>query len=99
LTGSRFGPEEAMRIGLADHVCGGAGAVEDMLFATLAQINRCGPEANASTKLLLLRAANEPRNGFVGYAANVFAEALRGEGQEGIAAFVAKRDPRWVERL
>ena len=63
----------------------------------LDRIRRCGPRANGLTKRLLQSLAPAPET-FIEAAADAFTAALRGpEGQEGVAAFVEKRKPRWYE--
>jgi isohexenylglutaconyl-CoA hydratase len=98
LTGVRFDGREAVRIGLVDVVCDDRGGLEATLAKLLADINRCAPKANAATKRLLLASVATPRDRLLDDAADAFAQALRGaEGREGVAAFLEKRRPSWVD--
>lgn len=97
LMGARFGAEKAWNIGLISYV-EDADALEDLLAATLNQVGRCEPGANAVTKKLLTEAAMngiDPK--LLDDGAQEFARCLRGKGREGAAAFAAKRLPDWVE--
>jgi len=98
LTGLRFDGREALRIGLVDVVCDDQAALEATSARLLADINRCAPSANAATKRLLLASVTTPRERLLDEAADAFARALRGsEGREGVAAFLEKRRPAWVD--
>jgi len=97
LMGARFGADKAWNIGLISYV-EDADAIDDLLAATLNQIGRCEPGANAVTKKLLTEAATsgvDPK--LLDDGAQDFARCLRGKGKEGAAAFAAKRQPDWVE--
>jgi isohexenylglutaconyl-CoA hydratase len=99
LTGLRFDGREAARIGLVHHVCEDKAAFEATLAKVLADINRCGPAANAATKRLLLASRVTPLDRLLDAAADAFAAALRGaEGKEGVTAFLEKRPAAWVDR-
>jgi methylglutaconyl-CoA hydratase len=92
-TGVRFGSERAFRIGLVHEVCEPDRldhAVADAILAYL----ECGPSAIAETKRLLrdatahLHLPDLPQR---------LAAARSGpEAQEGLAAFLEKRKPRWA---
>ena len=96
LTGERFGPEEALRIGLLHEVVA-AGHIEARLAEILDETLKSSPAAVALTKRSMLAA-----NGLVlderamqmlsheGWTIRATAEA-----QEGLAAFRAKRSPEW----
>lgn len=97
LLGLRLDAAEAARIGLVHEVARGTAALEAAGEAALAQVRQCAPGANATTKALLLAAAREPAEAMIERAAAAFAEAVVGpEGQEGTAAFVERRPPRWA---
>ncbi len=98
LTGMRFDGREAGRIGLVHHVCEDTAAFEATLAKVLTDIGRCAPGANAATKRLLLASRTTPLPELLDQAADAFAQCLRGpEGQEGVAAFLDKRKPSWVD--
>ena len=89
---------EAQSIGLADYYC----ETEEALAATLADlrksIGRCAPGANAETKRLIQNCRDGATPAYVEEAARSFAACLRGpEGREGVASFIEKRKPYWVE--
>jgi len=97
LTGTRFDGREAERIGLVDQACADTAALDAALAATLADISRCAPGANAAIKKLLLASRTTPRDELLDQSADAFAACLRGpEGQEGVTAFLGKRKPRWA---
>jgi methylglutaconyl-CoA hydratase len=87
LTGERFGAETALRIGLLDEVAGDPeGRADDVIEALLAG----GPEAvRAAKRLVRERPAGED-------TARIAAERrTSAEGQEGLRAFLEKRNPSW----
>jgi isohexenylglutaconyl-CoA hydratase len=99
LTGLRFDGREAGRIGLVHHVCDTKEAFEATLAKALADINRCGPGANAATKRLLIASRTTPLDPLLDEAADAFAAALRSdEGREGVTAFLEKRPAAWVDK-
>lgn len=95
LTGERFGAERAREIGLVHEVVAGAdldGAVEENVEALLAG----GPEALAATKNLLRGIDGAPPDTVAEETARLIARLRTGgEGQEGLGAFLEKREPRW----
>lgn len=94
LTGERFGAEEALRVGLVHKL------VEDLEAATEALIHSLlqgSPEAQASSKRLVAEIwdLSEPEQ--LPAAARYIAEArASADGREGLAAFLEKRQPRWL---
>ncbi|MEE2689976.1 MAG: enoyl-CoA hydratase-related protein [Pseudomonadota bacterium] len=97
MMGARFGAEKAWNIGLVSYL-EDADGLDDVLSATLNQIGRCEPGANAVTKQLLTAAAAsgvDPK--LLDDGARAFARCLRGKGKEGAEAFAEKRQPDWVE--
>lgn len=98
LTGARFAAEEAQRLGILHEVCADEAALETSLKRTLAEIRRCGPQANASTKRLLGSVEQTDVKSALDLAAQVFAEAQLGpEAKEGTQAFLEKRLPAWAQ--
>lgn len=97
LTGARFQGEEALALGLVHEVADGE-QLETRLDELLQQIKRCAPEANRTTKQLLLDVGNKPMNQVLDDAALAFSEAVGGEeGIEGTMAFMQKRKPNWAQ--
>ncbi|MBC3269167.1 enoyl-CoA hydratase/isomerase family protein [Pseudomonas sp. SWRI81] len=97
LTAARFDGAEALRLGLVHFVEQDAQALAERLDEVLQQVLRCAPEANATTKALLLASAGQPSSELLDEAAQRFSAAVTGaEGVEGTMAFVQKRKPRWA---
>jgi methylglutaconyl-CoA hydratase len=87
LTGERFGADTALRIGLIDEVADDLDpAVETVLDALLAG----GPEAVREAKRLV-----RERPGGDETAQIAAARRTSAEGQEGLRAFLEKREPSW----
>jgi methylglutaconyl-CoA hydratase len=98
LSGERMAAEKAFRLGLVNAVV----PLEE-LDATVAEFTRrlisSGPEALAVCKDLLDNVYGMPLEEAKGYTAKVIAEVrVSDEGQEGMAAFLEKRKPRWLEK-
>jgi methylglutaconyl-CoA hydratase len=95
LTGERFGAQRAREIGLVHSVTPEAdldAAVEEKLEGLL----QGGPAAQATVKGLLQRLETTEPMEQPGLTARVISELRTGEeGQEGLAAFLEKREPRW----
>ncbi len=95
VTGERFGAERAREIGLVHNV-----APKDELDAAVDEKVRAllkgGPVAQATIKALLRRLETTEPMETPGLSSRVISELRTGEeGQEGLAAFLEKRDPRW----
>lgn len=91
LTGERFGPEVALRIGLVSEVSEDAGTAAERVVK---DILAGGPEAVREAKRLV-------RERPAGLATGEIAAARRTseEGQDGLRAFLEHRHPRWLEGL
>jgi len=95
LTGERFGPAEAERLGLI------TAAADDPAAATeelLAPLRKCSPQGLAESKALTTAAI---RDGFDARAEDLLAQSARlfssEEAHEGMTAFLQKRPPRWAQ--
>jgi isohexenylglutaconyl-CoA hydratase len=100
LTGTRLDGKAAREIGLADFLCEGKDELDATLTRILNEVSRCAPGANAITKQLFRRCTASVPADYLDEAAQVFCASLRGpEGREGVAAFLEKRPPRWVEKI
>ena len=87
LTGERFGVSEALRIGLVQGVAEDAGeAVEEIVESLLAG----GPEAVREAKRLV-----RERPAGIETARIAAARRTSAEGQEGLRAFLGRRQPSW----
>ena len=95
--GARFDGAEAVRLGLAHFADADSEAIEMRLAATLKQILRCAPRANADTKRIMLAVGKKPLSEVLDEAAARFSLALSGEeAAEGTRAFIEKRLPAWA---
>jgi isohexenylglutaconyl-CoA hydratase len=99
LTGERVSGETALRLRLVDELAADSDALDELLAQWLTRICSCAPNANRALKPLLQRCVDEPADVLLDAAALVFAQCMRDEGVEGIAAFRAKRAPAWGRRF
>ncbi|TPG35718.1 enoyl-CoA hydratase family protein [Mycolicibacterium hodleri] len=94
VTGEKFGPAEAERIGL---ITVAADAVDATVATLAAEIAKGSPQGLASSKALTTAAL---RAGFDAHAEARTAQSARlfvsEEAREGMMAFLEKRPPRWV---
>ena len=98
LTGKRFGPEEAVRIGLVSR-CVPAEELDAAVEKTVNHLLACGPEAQVAIKELINRVPDLPRTEQAEYTSGIIARLRAGaEGQEGMDAFLEKRKASWVTR-
>ncbi|MCP4323605.1 MAG: enoyl-CoA hydratase/isomerase family protein [Alteromonadales bacterium] len=96
LLGERINGKQAQLLGITHFVTDSNEAMKETLAKVLKQVNRCGPEAIASTKLLLLKVGNVELDPLLDQAADMFSTSLNSaEGQEGTQAFLQKRKPNW----
>ncbi len=95
LTGARFTARRAQEIGLVHEVVA-VGALDAAVDARLAHLLEGGPEAHAATKALIADVAERS----VAEAMPITAQAIAArrasaEGQEGLHAFLDKRQAKW----
>ncbi|MEU6382046.1 enoyl-CoA hydratase family protein [Streptomyces bauhiniae] len=94
LTGERFGPAEAVRLGLLTLT---GDDVDDALAPVLDGLRRSSPEALAATKELLtarvLETFDRDADRFTALSARLFSAP---EAREGMTAFLERRDAAWV---
>jgi methylglutaconyl-CoA hydratase len=97
LTGERFGAERARSIGLVHEIMPDEAALDQRVEQLVGEVRGAGPTAARGAKSLIreLRSlpAEEARAHTVRHIAQQRASA---EGQEGLAAFLEKRPPRWA---
>ena len=96
VTGGRLDARTAHAIRLVHELHPDA-ALDAALARVLGDILQCAPQAVASTKALIAKARLHTPASMVHAAAERFAQAALGpEGQEGTAAFLARRPAAWV---
>jgi methylglutaconyl-CoA hydratase len=97
-TAERFDADEALRLGLI-HVVTEPAALDPRVAALLTALREAGPQAQSTSKRLIasLRGRNPVNDQVLEETAVSIATVRSGsEAQEGIAAFFAKRKPRWT---
>lgn len=101
LTGERIDAEEAYRIGLLDYLAASNETLPQLTKDVLARIIAGAPVASAATKRLLAATralAGQPIERFTHYldqASVIFAQQMRTEAVEGVAAAQANRPACW----
>ncbi|MFJ3718986.1 enoyl-CoA hydratase family protein [Streptomyces sp. NPDC090057] len=94
LTGERFGPAEAVRLGLLTAT---ADDVDEALAPVLDGLRRSSPQALAETKRLLtarvLETFDRDAAALTALSARLFSSP---EAREGMTAFLERRDAAWV---
>jgi methylglutaconyl-CoA hydratase len=99
LSGRTFSADEALRWGLVHHLCPGE-RLEEATGAVLEQLSSNGPLAMGSVKALLeqLAVESDPEQVRELTASLIAQHRISQEGQEGMKAFLDKRDPSWHEK-
>lgn len=96
MTGERFSADEAARMGLIDRVVD-ENEIDDVIESICRGFEECGPQAVAAAKRIANRVADGPPETHRRYTAELIAQLRASdEGQEGMAAFLEKRKPRWA---
>ncbi|WP_376095168.1 enoyl-CoA hydratase/isomerase family protein [Roseomonas sp. CCTCC AB2023176] len=97
LQGNVMDAAEAARIGLVHETLADAAALDARVAQTVADVLQGAPGALAETKAMLAALGAAVPEGYAEAGAQAFARcAASGEADEGIAAFKAKRPPRWA---
>ncbi len=103
LTAARIGADEALRVGLVQHVAM-ADALDMAVNLVVSDLLACGPAAQAEIKQLYARLAPGPQ-GLKDWAevreltAQTIARVrTTPEAREGFAAFLGKRKPNWTSK-
>ncbi len=106
LSGERVSGTLAQSLGLVDTLAADSDALDALQAQWLSRILACGPQANRSLKALLSHdaSAGDPAGrhalgAWLDAAAQRFAQCMRSEGAEGIAAFRERRRPAWAVTL
>ena len=95
MTGERFDAERAHEIGLVHKVVSREG-LDAAVEQKVGELLQGGPVAQATIKALLRRLETTEPMEAPGLTARVISELRTGEeGQEGLAAFLEKREPGW----
>jgi methylglutaconyl-CoA hydratase len=90
VTGERFDAETALRIGLIHEIAEDLDAAVDRL---LGELRSAGPEAARHAKKLVLE-----RPDGLATERRIAQRRTSEEGQEGLRAFIEKRDPSWASK-
>jgi len=90
VTGERFDAETALRIGLVHEV---AEELDEAVDRLLDELRSAGPEAARHAKKLVLE-----RPDGLATERRIAQRRTSDEGQEGLQAFIEKRDPSWASK-
>jgi len=97
LTGERVSAQRAYEIGLVNRVVP-ADKLDETVNSIVSSLLSSGPKALASCKELLRSAARMTLEEAKEYTARMIANLrVSQEGQEGMAAFLEKRKPKWLD--
>ena len=98
LTAERFGAADALRIGLVHEVVS-VSQIDARIDDFIATLRAAGPAAQLECKALIRGVAHRPIDADVisGTAGHIAAVRASTEGKEGVAAFLAKRRPGWID--
>ena len=105
LSGERVSGTLAQSLGLVDALAADSEALDTLQAQWISRILACGPQANRSLKALLSRdvaadaSLDEGLGAWLDDAAQRFAQCMRSEGAEGIAALRERRAPTWAATL
>jgi methylglutaconyl-CoA hydratase len=95
VTGERFDAQHALRIGLV-HAVVPAAELDARIAAVLREALQAAPGAVEATKALFREVAQTPYDRTLELTAEaIAAQRISPEGQEGLRAFLDKRDPSW----
>lgn len=96
LTGRRFNGKEAQQYGIV-HVSCPSDELQHCIEVELDEVRQAAPGAIAAVKELLFEIADKPTSETVAYRAELLNTLRLGEeAQEGLSAFVEKRQAKWV---
>ena len=100
LTGKRINGQEAAQSGLVNQSFETVQAMDEYVENVVDQLKGNGPNALIQCKTLIahIGSSADDFEQLIPYTARMIAEArLSAEGQEGMAAFLEKRKPKWIE--
>ncbi len=96
MTAERFSAHEAHRIGLVSTVITTVDMMDHIIAEWVEALCQNGPEAVSLCKPLIAGVAGQPIETAIPFTVNMIAERrVSDEGQEGMTAFLEKRDPAW----
>lgn len=96
LTGERFGAQEALRLGLVQHVVASA-QLDAKVEERVQELLMGAPAAQRRIKTLLELWADSPWEEYRSALPRTLAEIRSGEeAKDGLAAFFEKRKPKWI---
>ena len=100
LTAERFTAAEALRIGLLHEIVPAA-ELDERVNAVLGALMTASPAAQLESKALIRGVAHRPIDAdlIAGTARHIAAVRASPEGKEGVAAFLGKRRPSWLDRF
>ena len=94
--GRRFDSGRALRIGLVHEVIEGEPALDAAIETALADVLAAGPTAARAAKAVIREVRGLPHESTRWHTARrIAAQRAGAEGQEGLRAFLEKRDPAW----
>lgn len=97
MTGKRFKGKEAHKWNLVNHIYK-SGEDENPLNEILKQFESCAPGAVMETKKLITTILGKNIDEGIEFTSDLIAKLRASEeGQEGMAAFLEKRKPKWVK--
>jgi methylglutaconyl-CoA hydratase len=97
LTGSRFGTVRAREIGLVHDVVPEAD-LDEAVIRRVREVLASGPRAVTAAKALIRQVAGADPGDVIGLTTNaIAAQRVSAEGQEGMRAFLEKRNPKWTK--
>jgi methylglutaconyl-CoA hydratase len=99
LTAERFGAAEAYRIGLVHEIVPDEPGLDEAVGEIIDALLKNGPQAMAAAKQLIAAVINRPISGELvdDTAQRITRQRASAEGKEGVAAFLEKRKPNWIE--
>ena len=99
LSAERFSAAEAYRIGLVHEIVPGEEQLDEAIGEIIDNLLKNGPQAQAECKALIRLVAGQPLDESIGEetAQRITRVRSTDEGQEGLAAFLEKRKPNWID--
>lgn len=99
LTGKRFTPEKALKINLINHISE-HDKLMDSVLEKAKELLVCGPNAIAVCKKLFYNVPDMDIETAYDYTAEIIAKLrISDEAQEGMKAFLEKRNPKWRQEI